>query len=87
MKVGADRAVWQVQEAKTRLSEVIEEAQKKGPQIITRHGAERAVLLSIDDYRSLKSHQPYLKAWLLGGPKVDNFEIERDLDMGSEASL
>jgi prevent-host-death family protein len=37
-------ALWQVQEAKTRLSEVIEEAQSKGPQIITRHGAERAVV-------------------------------------------
>jgi len=32
-------ANWQVQEAKTRLSELIEEADKKGPQIITRHGS------------------------------------------------
>jgi len=31
-------ALWQVQQAKTRLSEVIEDAQGKGPQVITRHG-------------------------------------------------
>ncbi|HUH63799.1 MAG TPA: type II toxin-antitoxin system Phd/YefM family antitoxin [Terracidiphilus sp.] len=80
-------AVWQVQEAKTRLSEVIEEANHNGPQIITRHGAERAVILSIADYRALAAHKPDLKAHLLGGPKVDNFEIKRDRDMGREIRL
>jgi antitoxin Phd len=80
-------AVWQVQEAKTRLSEVIEEACSKGPQIITRHGSERAVVLSIADYRALTAHKPDLKDYLLGGPKADSFEVERDLDTGREISL
>ena len=80
-------ALWQVQEAKTRLSEVIEQAQSKGPQIITRHGAERAVVLSIGDYRALTAHKPDLKEYLLGGPKVDSFEIERDRDIGREIDL
>jgi antitoxin Phd len=80
-------AVWQVQEAKTRLSEVIEDAHSKGPQIITRHGSERAVLLSIQDYRALTAHKPDLRAYLLGGPKVDSFKVERDNDTGREVSL
>jgi len=80
-------AVWQVQEAKTRLSELIEEAHSKGPQFITRHGAQRAVILSIDEYRALTACKPDLKAYLLGGPKVDSFEIERDGDHGREISL
>lgn len=80
-------ARWQVQEAKTRLSEVIEEAQSKGPQIITRHGAERAVVLSIGDYRKLTAHRPGLKEYLLGGPKVDSLEVERDPDTGREIGL
>jgi antitoxin Phd len=80
-------AIWQVQEAKTRLSEVIEEADKRGPQIITRHGAERAVILSIADYRALTAHRPDLRQYLLGGPKVDSFEVERELDTGREISL
>jgi prevent-host-death family protein len=80
-------ALWQVQEAKTRLSEVIEEAQSKGPQIITRHGSERAVVLSMGDYRALTARQPDLKAYLLGGPKVDSFEIETDTDTGREVAL
>jgi prevent-host-death family protein len=75
-------AVWQVQEAKTRLSEVIEEANNKGPQIITRRGAECAVILSIIDYRALAAHKPDLRKHLLGGPKVDSFEVKRDRDTG-----
>jgi prevent-host-death family protein len=80
-------ARWQVQDAKTRLSEVIEEAHAKGPQIITRHGAERAVVLSIDDFRALTAHRPGLKEYLLGGPKVDSFEIVPDRDTGREIAL
>jgi antitoxin Phd len=80
-------AVWQIQEAKTRLSEVIEEATSKGPQFITRHGSERAVILSIADYRSLTAHKPNLKEYLLGGPKVDSFEVPRDRDTGRKVKL
>jgi len=79
--------IWQVQEAKTRLSEVIEDSYSKGPQIITRHGVERAVVLSIVDYRALTAHQPNLRDYLLGGPKVDSFEIGRDADIGREVIL
>ena len=80
-------ALWQVQEAKTRLSEVIEEARESGPQVITRHGRERAVILSIEDYRALTAHKPDLKSYLLGGPKVDRFDIEYDRDTGREIEL
>ena len=80
-------AVWQIQEAKTRLSEVIEEANRKGPQFITRHGSERAVILSITDYRALTAHKPNLKEYLLAGPKVDSFEAPRDRDTGRKVRL
>ena len=80
-------AVWQVQEAKTRLSEVIERARTEGPQTITRHGAERAIVLSIEDYRALAANKPDFKAHLLGGPKVDDFSIDRDRDTGRDIDL
>jgi prevent-host-death family protein len=80
-------AIWQVQEAKTRLSEVIEEATRKGPQIITRHGAERAVILSIAEYRALTAQKPDFRAYLLGGPRVDSFDVTRDRDTGREVDL
>jgi hypothetical protein len=43
--------------------------------------------LSIEDYRALTAHKPDLKAYLLGGPKVDSFEIEYDRDTGREIEL
>jgi len=78
---------WQVQEAKTRFSELIERARTEGPQTITRHGAERAIVISVEDYRALVAHKPDFKAHLLGGPKVDEFSIERDRDRGRAVKL
>jgi antitoxin Phd len=86
-RIGIMMAAWQVQQAKTRLSEVIERARTEGPQTITRHGAERAVVLSIEDYRALVAHKPDFKAHLLGGPKIDDFTIERDRDTGRDVEL
>jgi len=80
-------AAWQVRDAKTRLSEVIERACAEGPQTITRHGKERAVVPSIEDYRLLAAHRPDFKAYLLGGPKVDDFSIDRDRDAGRPIEL
>jgi prevent-host-death family protein len=80
-------ATWQVQDAKTRFSEVIERARTEGPQTITRHGAERAVVLSIEDYRALAAHKPDFKAYLLGGPKFDEFSIDRECDTGRAVEL
>jgi prevent-host-death family protein len=77
---GDEVAMWQVQDAKTRFSEVIERARTEGPQAITRDGAECAIVLSIEDYRALAAHKPDFKAYLLGGPKVDDFSIERSHD-------
>jgi len=80
-------AIWQVQDAKARLSELIERARNEGPQTITRHGTERAVVLSIEDFRALAAHKPDFKAYLLGGPKVDDFPIERDRGTGRRVEL
>lgn len=44
---------WQVQEAKQRFSEVLRAVETEGPQTITRHGEEVAVILGIAEYRRL----------------------------------
>jgi antitoxin Phd len=94
-------ASWQLQKAKTHFSEVIEDAHTKGPQIITRHGTERAVVMSIEEYRDLTVRKdrdsPNFIEFLLGGPKLaegDNFfeimdQIQKDraLDTGRDVEL
>ena len=49
--------VWQLQEAKNRFSEVVEEALTHGPQTVTRHGREVVVVLAIEEYRRMKQPQ------------------------------
>jgi prevent-host-death family protein len=44
---------WQVQDAKQRLSELLRKAEAEGPQFVTRHGEEVAVVLDIAHYRRL----------------------------------
>ncbi|HET6261933.1 MAG TPA: type II toxin-antitoxin system Phd/YefM family antitoxin [Chloroflexia bacterium] len=72
---------WQLQEAKNRFSEVVEEALKDGPQVITRRGVETAVVLSFTDYRKM----------LLGRKKLSEFFRESplaglDLDLTRDTS-
>jgi prevent-host-death family protein len=44
-------ASWAVQDAKARFSELLETAQKNGPQTITRRGVETAVVVPIEEWR------------------------------------
>jgi prevent-host-death family protein len=78
---------WQVQDAKSRFSELLDRAWVEGPQTITRHGTDRAVVLSIEEYLALTALKPNFKTYLLGGPKVDDFSIERDRDTGRDIEL
>ena len=44
---------WPVQDAKQRFSRLVEAARADGPQVVTRHGREVAVVLSVEDYRAM----------------------------------
>ena len=57
---------WQVQDAKARFSEFLDETIKKGPQVVTRRGIETAVLVPIEEWNRLqRAARPSLKALLL----------------------
>jgi prevent-host-death family protein len=66
-------AVWQVQEAKARFSELLNATLEEGPQVVSRRGVEAAVLVPIEQWRRLQeASQPTLKDWLLAPePRFD----------------
>jgi prevent-host-death family protein len=68
---------WQLQEAKQRFSELLRHARAHGPQVVTKHGEEVAVVVSIEDYRRLTEELPSFKEFLLAAPDLDLLEIER----------
>jgi len=68
---------WQVQDAKQRFSELIRAARSEGPQVVTRHGEEIAVVVDITEYRRLKGATAEFKDYLKSGPGFDDLEISR----------
>lgn len=57
---------WPVQDAKARFSEFLETCMAEGPQMVTRRGAEAAVLVPVDEWRRLQAAaRPSLKQLLL----------------------
>jgi len=59
---------WQLQDAKNRLSVVINLALSKGPQLITRRGEKTAVLLSYAEYEKLCKAQGRLSEFFRESP-------------------
>jgi antitoxin Phd len=57
---------WPVQDAKARFSEFLDTCLREGPQLVTKRGAEAAVLVPVRDWRRLqRSARPTLKDLLL----------------------
>jgi len=57
---------WPVQDAKARFSEMLETCLREGPQVVTKRGAEAAVLVPATDWQRLKdAARPTLKELLL----------------------
>jgi len=68
---------WQIQDAKNKLSEVIAQAIKKGPQLITRHGEKTAVVLSYAEYEKLYKSQGKLTEFFRTSP-LAGIDLARD---------
>jgi prevent-host-death family protein len=86
---------WQIQDAKQRFSEMIRAVTRDGPQIITRHGEEVAVVVDIAEYRRLTRPTVDLTGLLLGKPALSDeaaevlaeVEAERKADVGRPIDL
>ncbi len=74
---------WQLQEAKNKFSRLVELARQDGPQIVTKHGQEAAVLLSIDEYRGLVRPKTSLVQFFQKSPLAD---VALDLTRSKETS-
>ena len=80
---------WQLQEAKNRLSQVVNEAMSSGPQIITRRGVEVAVVLSVDEYKEMVTAKGKLSDFFQDSPLAgvelqltrDKSEARQDFDL------
>ncbi len=79
---------WQLQDAKSKFSNLVEKAQHNGPQFVTKSGKDAVVVLSIDEYKKLIKPKTNLVIFFQSSPlaKEDldltrSKEIPRDIEL------
>lgn len=81
---------WQLQQAKDRLSEVVDLALDEGPQTVTRHGKEVAVIVSKNEFdrrrrgRERGTLLPFLRKLAFTRARL---VVERSRDGGRDVDL
>ena len=78
---------WQLQAAKQRFSELVERAQREGPQVVTKHGRETVVVVSAEEYRRLKGPADNLLEFLRAAPDFDLLDLRRASDRSRKPPL
>lgn len=79
---------WQLQEAKNRLSQVVDSALHNGPQTITLRGKPAAVVVSFDEYRKLTQPRTGLTQFFRQSPLYDiELDLGRSADLSREVEL
>ena len=79
---------WQLQEAKNRLSQVLDSALRDGPQTITLRGKPTAVVVSFEEFRKLTRPRSSLSQFFLQSP-LHNVELDlsRSVDLSRDVDL
>ncbi|WP_224958680.1 type II toxin-antitoxin system Phd/YefM family antitoxin [Geomonas subterranea] len=80
---------WQLQDAKNRLSQVVNSARSVGPQTITLRGEPAAVVISIEEYRKMVGKpKTSLSAFFAQSPLYDvELDLTRSTDLPREVDL
>lgn len=74
--------LWQLQDAKSKFSEVVERALSYGTQIVTRRGKKTVVVMPFEEYERLTHQSGSLVQFLLSSPLADSeLSFERNKNM------
>ena len=80
--------IWQLQEAKSKFSQLVENAIHKEPQIVTKHGDNAVVVLSFEEYSKITKPKSNLVKFLRNSPLAGiELEIKRNRDIPRDVEL
>ncbi len=69
---------WSVQDAKAHFSQLLQESLSQGPQLVTKHGSEAAVLVRVEEWRRLTEQEgPGFKKLLLASEARTDLPIPK----------
>ena len=70
---------WQLQDAKSKFSQVVDNAMHNKPQFVTKHGNKAVVILSFEDYKKIIKPKTDLVTFLRSSPLSEiNLDISRN---------
>jgi prevent-host-death family protein len=79
---------WQLQEAKNKFSSLVEKAEKECPQIVTKHGKETVVIISIHEYEELTRPSTDLVKFFHNSPLAKcELELHRSKEKPREVEI
>ena len=79
---------WQLQDAKNKFSSLVDKAQHKGPQIVTKHGKDAVVIISIDEYKKLIKLKMSLVKFFQNSPlSNEDLDLTRSKDIPRDIVL
>ncbi len=79
--------MWQLADAKNRLSEVVDLTIKAGPQRIARRGKDIVVVVSLAEYDRLTGAKPSFRDYLSQGESLEGIDLERDNSPSRDVEL
>ncbi len=79
---------WQLQDAKSKFSQLVEKAMQNEPQFVTRHGNNAVVILSYEEYKKITKPQTDLVTFFKNSPLMEvELDISRNKDLPKEIEL
>jgi antitoxin Phd len=86
------RPEWRFEEAKAKLSQLVDQAKAGTPQLITRRGQEEVMVVSVNTWRAVTGDGPKAIELFRHAPRYEGTELgfdrdqpmiqERELDLG-----
>lgn len=73
---------WQLQDAKSKFSQLVDKAMTDEPQFVTRHGNNAVVVLSFEEYKKITKPKTDIVTFFKDSPLVDvELDFSRNKDL------
>ena len=83
-----DTNSWQLQEAKSKFSKLVEKALHHEPQFVTRHGHNAVVIISYEDYQQITKPATDIVTFFRSSPLMDtDIDLSRNRDFPRSIEL
>ena len=80
--------IWQLQEAKNKFSSLVDKAHHDGPQIVTKHGKESVVIITVEDFQKLSKPKDDLVSFFKNSPlSTIRLDLTRDKSPSRDIEL